>query len=77
MSDLQARVKKVILDKITVAEDKIVPSAAFVDDLGADSLELVEMIMGFEDEFGLKIPDSDSEKMRTVQDALNYLADKV
>jgi len=78
VSDIEARVKKVIMDKISVKEEKIVPSASFVDDLGADSLDLVELIMGFEDEFDpLKIPDTDSEKIRTVQEACEYIAARI
>ncbi|MCL2182565.1 MAG: acyl carrier protein [Chitinispirillia bacterium] len=76
MSDIEARVKKVIVDKLGVSEDKITATSSFVEDLGADSLDQVELIMGFEDEFSLQIPDTESEKIRTVKDALEYLSSK-
>ena len=76
MSDIEARVKKVIVDKLGVSEDKITTTSAFVEDLGADSLDQVELIMAFEDEFRVTIDDSDAEKLRTVKDALEYLASK-
>ncbi|MCL2219524.1 MAG: acyl carrier protein [Chitinispirillia bacterium] len=78
MSDIEARVKKVIVDKIHVAEDKITPDAKFVEDLGADSLDLVELIMGLEEEFELDdIPDTESDKIRTVKAAMDYIASKL
>jgi len=76
VSDIEARVKKVIVDKLGVSEDKITTTSAFVEDLGADSLDQVELIMAFEDEFRVTIDDSDAEKLRTVKDALEYLASK-
>jgi len=76
VSDIEARVKKVIVDKLGVSEDKITATSSFVEDLGADSLDQVELIMGFEDEFSLQIPDTESEKIRTVKDALEYLSSK-
>ncbi len=77
MSEREAKVKQIIAEKLGVSEDKITPQASFVDDLGADSLDQVELIMAFEDEFDVEIPDEDAEKMRTVQDALNYLESKL
>ncbi len=70
------KVKKIIVDQLGVAEDEVTPQASFVDDLGADSLDTVEMVMAFEEEFTIEIPDEDAEKMRTVQDAIDYIDKK-
>ena len=70
---LDDKVKRVIADKLSVNLEEVVMEASFVDDLGADSLDLVELIMTMEEEFDLEIPDEDAEKMVTVQDAINYL----
>ena len=67
------KVKEVVIDKLGVEEDKIVPSASFVDDLGADSLDTVELIMQLEEEFGIEIPDEDAETITTVQAAVDYI----
>ena len=67
------KVKEVIIDKLGVEEDKIVPKASFVDDLGADSLDTVELIMQLEEEFGIEIPDEDAEKMTTVKSVVDYI----
>ena len=77
MSEMEAKVKQIIAEKLGVSEDKITPQAAFVDDLGADSLDQVELIMAFEDAFDIEIPDEDAEKMRTVKDAMDYLQKKL
>ncbi len=69
-------VREVIVDKLGVDADKVVPEARFIEDLGADSLDTVELIMGLEDKFGLEISDEDAEKIRTVQDAINYIQSK-
>lgn len=66
------KVKKIIADKLSVDMEEVVPEASFVDDLGADSLDLVELIMTMEEEFDIDIPDEDAEKMVTVQDAIDY-----
>ncbi|WPD23666.1 MAG: acyl carrier protein [Candidatus Electrothrix aestuarii] len=66
----------IIEEQLSVDKDKIVPGAAFVDDLGADSLDLVELIMAMEEEFDVEIPDEDAEKIATVQDAIDYV-DKI
>lgn len=66
-------VKEVIVDKLGVDADKVTPEARFVEDLGADSLETVELIMGLEDKFGVTIPDEDAEGIRTVQAAVDYI----
>lgn len=69
-------VKDVIVDKLGVDADKVTPDARFVEDLGADSLETVELIMGLEDKFGVAISDEDAEKIRTVQAAVDYIGAK-
>lgn len=70
------QVKNVIVDKLGVDADKVTPEARFVEDLGADSLETVELIMGLEDTFGISISDEDAEKIRTVQAAVDYISSK-
>lgn len=77
MSDKEAKVKQIIAEKLGVSEDKITPQSSFVDDLGADSLDQVELIMAFEDEFDVEIPDEDAEKMKSVKDAIEYLNSKL
>jgi acyl carrier protein len=67
------RLKKIIADQLSVNEDDVVPEASFIDDLNADSLDLVELIMSLEEEFGVKISDEDAAKILTVQDAMDYL----
>jgi acyl carrier protein len=67
------RLKKIIADQLSVSEEEVVPEASFIEDLNADSLDLVELIMSLEEEFNVKISDEDAEKIRTVQDALDYL----
>jgi acyl carrier protein len=71
--EMEARLKKIVAEQLGVDEDKIVPSASFSDDLNADSLDLVEMIMSLEEEFGVEIPDEEAEKIRTVGDAMSYI----
>jgi acyl carrier protein len=70
---MESRLKKIVAEQLGVDESKIVPSARFTDDLNADSLDLVEMIMSLEEEFGVEIPDEDAEKILTVQDAMDYI----
>ena len=67
------KVKEVVIDKLGVEDDKIVSTASFVDDLGADSLDTVELIMQLEEEFGIEIPDEDAESITTVQAAVDYI----
>ncbi|MCL2101319.1 MAG: acyl carrier protein [Fibromonadales bacterium] len=74
--DIANRVKKVILDKLEVKEEQVVEGASFTADLGADSLDRTELIMGLEDEFKVEIPDTVSEKFQTVGDVVNFLAEK-
>jgi acyl carrier protein len=71
---MEQRVRVVIVDELGVDENEVVPSARFVDDLGADSLDVVELVMRFEEEFGLEIPDDDAEKILSVRAAIDYLA---
>jgi acyl carrier protein len=70
------RVKKVVVEQLEVSDEEVTPEASFVDDLGADSLDTVELIMAFEEEFDLEIPDEDAEKIATVADAVNYIEAK-
>ena len=71
--EMETRLKKIVAEQLGVDEEKIVPSARFSDDLNADSLDLVEMIMSLEEEFGVEIPDEDAEKILTVGDAMDYI----
>ena len=71
------KVKKIIIDHLGVEEDKIVETAAFVDDLGADSLDQVELVMAFEEEFGIEIPDDAAEKIDTVGPAVKHISDNI
>lgn len=73
MSDIEPRVKAIIVDKLSIDENEVTPNAEFSKDLGADSLDTVELIMEFEKEFGITIPDEDAEKISTVGDAINYI----
>ena len=73
MSDIEAKVKAIIVDKLSVDESEVKNEASFANDLGADSLDLVELIMEFEKEFGIKIPDEEAEKIQTVGDAIKYI----
>ncbi len=72
-SDIEGKLKDIIVDQLSVKAESVVPGASFVDDLGADSLDLVELIMAFEETFDVEIPDEDAEKIITVQDAVNYV----
>ncbi len=73
MSDVAKRVKMIVLDHLGVEESKVVESASFIDDLGADSLDTVELVMAFEEEFGCEIPDDAAEKMLTIKDAIVFI----
>ena len=70
---IEDKMVKIIAEQLSVSEDRVVPKASFVDDLGADSLDLVELVMAMEEEFDVEIPDEDQEKMVTVQDAINFI----
>lgn len=70
------KIKEVVVDQLGVDADQVTPEANFVDDLGADSLDTVELIMAFEEEFDVEIPDTDAEKIKTVQDVIDYIESK-
>jgi acyl carrier protein len=73
MSTIEAQVKKIVVEHPGAEESKVVAEASFIDDLGADSLDIVELVMAFEEEFGVEIPDDAAEKIATVQDAISYI----
>ncbi len=73
MASTEERVKQIIVEQLGVDDAEVTPSASFVDDLGADSLDTVELVMAFEEAFEIEIPDEDAEKIRTVQDAVSYI----
>ena len=73
MADVEQKVKDIIINELGVEPEKVTPEASFVEDLGADSLDTVELVMAFEEEFGLEIPDEEAEKLQTVRDAVNYI----
>jgi acyl carrier protein len=77
MSDINAKVKEIVMNKLGVEESAVTPEASFTNDLGADSLDTVELVMEFEKVFGIQIPDEDAEKISTVADAINYLKAKI
>ncbi|HEX5551131.1 MAG TPA: acyl carrier protein [Nitrospira sp.] len=76
MATVDERVKKIIAEQLGVEEDEVTPEASFVEDLGADSLDTVELVMALEEEFGIEIPDEDAEKILTVGKALDYIKEK-
>jgi acyl carrier protein len=73
MASVDERVKQIIVEQLGVEESEVTPNASFVDDLGADSLDTVELVMAFEEAFEIEIPDEDAEKIRTVKDAIDYI----
>jgi len=73
MASVQERVKQIIVEQLGVEESEVTDNASFVDDLGADSLDTVELVMAFEEAFGIEIPDEDAEKIATVKDAIDYI----
>ena len=77
MSNVEERVKDIIVEELGVEREKLTSEASFMEDLGADSLDTVELVMAFEKEFDIDIPDEDAEKMRTVGDAMKYLHEKM
>ena len=74
MSDIAASVKKIVVEHLCVEDDKVTDNASFIDDLGADSLDTVELVMAFEEEFSVEIPDDAAEKIQTVKDAIDYIS---
>jgi len=73
MASVDEKVKQIVVEQLGVDEGEVTPNASFVDDLGADSLDTVELVMAFEEAFDLEIPDEDAEKIRTVKDAIDYI----
>ena len=73
MSTIAEQVTKIVVEHLGVEADKVTPEASFIDDLGADSLDIVELVMAFEEEFGVEIPDDTAEKITTVQDAISFI----
>ena len=73
MSETAERVKKIVVEHLGVESEKVTEEASFIDDLGADSLDIVELVMAFEEEFGVEIPDDAAEKITTVKDAISYI----
>ena len=77
MSDVEEKVKDIIVEELGVEREKLTSDASFMEDLGADSLDTVELVMAFEKQFDIDIPDEEAEKLRTVGDAMNYLHQKI
>ena len=76
MSDIADRVRKIVVEHLGVEGDKVIEGASFIDDLGADSLDTVELVMAFEEEFGIEIPDDDAESIQTFGDAVSFITEK-
>ena len=74
--NVEAKVKEIIVNELGVEPEKVTPEASFVEDLGADSLDTVELVMAFEEEFGMEIPDEEAEQLQTVGDAIRYISEK-
>jgi len=77
LNEIETRVKKIVVEQLGVKEDEITADASFVDDLGADSLDTVELVMALEEEFETEIPDEDAEKIVTIKDAVGYIVDRM
>jgi len=75
-AEIEAKITKIVSEQLNVEESEIALDSSFVDDLGADSLDTVELVMAFEEEFGIEIPDDDAEKIQSVQNAVDYIAEK-
>ena len=76
MSEIEEQVKKIVIDHLGIEESKVTPESKFIDDLGADSLDTVELVMAFEEKFGIEIPDDAAETIQTVQDAIKFIEEK-
>lgn len=77
MQSVEEKVKKIVAEQLGVDDDEVTSDASFVDDLGADSLDTVELVMAFEEEFGIEIPDDDAEKIITVQNSVDYIKERM
>ena len=77
MSEIESQVKQIVVEHLGIDESKVTPDSKFIDDLGADSLDTVELIMQFEEEFNLEIPDEDAETITTVKKAVDYISSKI
>ena len=77
MEEVQSKLKEIVMDRLNAEEDQIKPEASFVEDLGAESLDIVELIMGIEEEFDIEIPDEDADKLTTVGEAMEYVKTKL
>ena len=75
-NSIEQKVKDIIVEQLSVNAEQVTPEAKFIEDLGADSLDIVELVMAFEEEFGVEVPDSDAEKLLTVGDVVKYIEDK-
>jgi acyl carrier protein len=73
---VEDKIREIIVDQLGVAAEEVVPEASFIDDLGADSLDIVELVMAIEEEFGLEIPDEDAERMQSIGDAISYVEER-
>ena len=76
VASIEERVKKIVCEQLNVSEDKVTPETSFINDLGADSLDMVELVMHFEEDFEMQIPDEEAEKIQTVGDAIEYIKAK-
>ena len=76
MSEIESQVKQIVVDHLGIEESKVTPESKFIDDLGADSLDTVELVMAFEEKFGIEIPDDAAETIQTVQNAIDYIENK-
>ena len=74
---LEDKIKEIIIEQLGVSAEEVVPEASFIDDLGADSLDIVELVMALEEEWAIEIPDDDAEKIQTIQDAITYIEERV
>jgi acyl carrier protein len=74
---LEDRVSAIVVEQLGVTQEELAPEASFIDDLGADSLDIVELVMAMEEEFDIEIPDDDAEKIQTIKDVISYLKDKI
>jgi acyl carrier protein len=74
---VEDKIREIVVEQLSVTAEEVIPESSFTDDLGADSLDIVELVMAIEEEYGLEIPDDDAEKIQTIQDAINYVEERV